>query len=352
MSLPFGRLFWKLFATFGVATLLGIACTVLLLDASGPPPALEQRFWLPLVPISFGLGFCLLAGLVAAWYLSRPLTHLREALRHAAEARFEVRVLPQLGQRRDEIVDLAREFDRMAQRLQDASGRQQRLFHDVSHELRSPLARMQAAIGLLQQDPSNMGQATERLKREVQRLDALVDELLTLHRLEAGAAEPGRERIDVIDLLASIVEDADFEAHTRGCSVQLHSTQRFVCEVDGELIYRAFENVIRNAVKYTGEGTCVDVEAQVEGGELRVTVQDRGPGVAGNQLEEIFEPFRRAYSGQSDPSGNRVPGTGLGLTIARRAFALHAGKVEARLRDGGGLSVVCRLPASVAPEAS
>lgn len=342
----FGRLFWKLFATFGVATLLGIACTVLLLDSAGPPPALDHAFWLPLVPVSFGLGFCLLAGLAAAWYLSRPLTHLREALRHAADARFEVRVLPQLGHRRDEIVDLAREFDQMAQRLQDASVRQQRLFHDVSHELRSPLARMQAAIGLLQQDHSKAEPAIERIKREVQRLDSLVDELLTLHRLEAGAAAPVRERVDLVELLSAIVEDADFEARARGCSVTLRGAERFVTEVNGELIYRAFENVVRNAVKFTAPDTEVEVDCSVTDEVLRVVVADRGPGVPANRREAIFEPFHRGASPETSGSAQRVPGTGLGLAIAKRALILHGGSIQAEPREQGGLRVICCVPST------
>ncbi len=344
MTPPFNRLFWKLFATFGVATLLGIACTVLLLDLSGPPPDVDHRFWLPLVPISFGLLFCLLAGLVAAWYLSRPLTHLRQALRHAAEARFEVRVLPQLGNRRDEIVDLAGEFDQMVQRLQEASGRQQRLFHDISHELRSPLARMQAAIGLLQQDLAHAEPAIERIKREVQRLDGLVEELLTLHRLEAGAPDTGRERVDVIELLTAIVDDADFEGRAKNCGVRLQGAGSFVSEVNGELIYRAFENVVRNAVKYTAPGTTVDVQCAVSDNGLLVEVADRGPGVAPEQCEAIFEPFHRGHTPSPNGAVARIPGTGLGLAIARHALRLHGGSIKAAPRPEGGLRVTCRLP--------
>jgi len=344
VSSPLGRLFWKVFATFASATLLGIVCSVLLVNWTLGPPPEEVPRWITLVPLTFGLVFALIAGVIVALYLSRPLAHLRRALRKAADAHFDVRVSPQLGTRRDEIVDLGREFDRMAQRLQEASERQQRLFHDVSHELRSPLARMQAAIGLLQQDPQHVEQAIERIKREVQRVDSLVDELLTLHRVEAGSDRAKRERVDVMELLAAIVQDADFEARARNGGVRLHGGGSFVAEVDGELVYRAFENVIRNAIKYTAPGSTVDVEANIAGDVLEVKVLDRGSGVPAELCEEIFEPFRRLEG--PDASNRRVPGTGLGLPIARRAMKMHGGSVNAAPRDGGGLAVLCRLPRS------
>lgn len=347
MRLPFGRLFWKLFATFGLATLLGVISSILLLQLSLGGPKERPPAWVPLVPLSLGLLFALLAGLIAAWYLSRPLRHLRQALREAAQARFEVRVAPMLGNRNDEIADLGREFDHMAQRLQDALLHMQRLFHDISHELRSPLARLQAAIGLMQQDPQQAGLAIERIKREAQRLDALVEELLTLHKLETGTTGPARERVDVIELLAAIVEDADFEARSRGCGVQLRGAESFVAEVNGELIYRAFENVIRNAVKYTAPGTTVEVNAGIREGVLEVSVQDRGPGVPAELCEEIFLPFRRLENGRTDAPGQNIPGTGLGLAIARRALILHGGSIRAEPRGGGGLCVVSTLPAGL-----
>lgn len=346
MPLPFGRLFWKLFATFGLATLLGVVSSVLVLSLSGEVPPTRPPLWVPLIPLSLGLLFCLLAGLAAAWYLSRPLAHLRQALREAAAARFEVRVVPKLGKRQDEIADLGREFDHMAERLQSAVLRMQRLFHDVSHELRSPLARLQAAIGLMQQDPQQAGLAIERIKREAQRLDALVEELLTLHKLEAGATGPARERVDVIELLAAIVEDADFEARARNCGVNLRGAESFVTEVNGELIYRALENVIRNAVKYTAPETTVEVEAGIHDGVLEVKILDRGPGVPAALCEEIFEPFRRLENSRTDAPHQNIPGTGLGLAIARRAMSLHGGSIRAEPRDGGGLCVISTLPVS------
>jgi signal transduction histidine kinase len=341
MKLPASRLFWKLSMAFWLAVLLSFAFGYFFLMTVGVPPPHEQPQWLPLVPIVSGAVASLLFGFGLAWYLLRPLRHLERALRETAGARFDVRVLPLLGSRRDEIVDLAREFDGMAARLQQANAQQQRLFHDVSHELRSPLARMQAAIGLMRQSPSQAPALLERIERESGRLDALIEELLTLHRLEAGAANLVRERVDVIELLRDIAVDADFEAQAASRSVSLDAPGAFVTEVNGELIYRAIENVVRNAVKFTAPATAVEIVARTsaDGATLAVTVQDRGPGVPPNMLEAIFEPFIRVDGGKG------VRGAGLGLAIARRALAMHGGRLSASLREGGGLLISMSLPA-------
>jgi len=286
-----------------------------------------------------------------AWYLSKPLRHLIDALQDAGRARFDVRVLPALGSRRDELAVLAHEFDAMATRLQQASMQQRQLFHDVSHELRSPLARIQAAVGLMQQDPQVAAAMTERVAREAQRLDQLIEELLTLHKLEAGSVGPSRERVDIMELLGDIVQDASFEAQARGCAVKLDARGSFVAEVAGEPLYRAIENIIRNAIKYTAPGTTIEVCARtvtpsqsVEADWLEVAVSDKGPGVPAEFCKEIFEPFRRLEPPQGGSASHGVAGTGLGLAIAQRAVALHGGDIQAMPREGGGLVVRLRLP--------
>jgi len=259
-----------------------------------------------------------------------------------------------LGSRRDEFSYLAREFDEMAARLQQAAIQQRQLFHDVSHELRSPLARIQAAIGLMQQDPRSAAAMAERIGNETERLDQFIEELLTLHKLEAGATNPAREPMDVMELLADIVQDAAFEAKARGCIVTLDAPGSFVAEVAGEPLYRAFENVVRNAIKYTAPNTTVEVCAHTFGASqatddgaawLEIRVSDRGRGVPVALCEEIFEPFRRIEPQQRDAVTQTVPGSGLGLAIARRALALHGGDICAMPREGGGLAVIVRLPA-------
>ncbi|ACO79278.1 sensory histidine protein kinase [Azotobacter vinelandii CA] len=301
--------------------------------AEGPPPV-------PITPLVIGTLVSLLFSTFLAWYLSRPLLHLGRALRSVAEGHLDTRVKPLMGRRRDEIVDLAGDFDRMVLQLQQLMDARQRLLHDISHELRSPLTRLQAAIGLLRQRPEQGASMLERIQRESERLDGLIEELLTLARLEAGSDNIARERVDLIELLGAIAEDAGFEAETKGCTLNFRAEGQFVSLVSGEMLYRAFENVVRNAVKFTDPGSAVTLEAHIEdeGRRLHIRVRDRGPGVAPQMLEAIFEPFKRAES------DTPVVGFGLGLAIARRAVEMHGGSIRASLGEGGGLVVDIRLP--------
>lgn len=353
MILPAGRLFWKLYLAIWGALLVSFVMGYFCLLLTGERPTNEGPSWLPFVPLASGTVICLLFGAALAWYLARPLRLLSSALRAAANSRFDVRVLPLLGSRRDEIVDLAREFDGMALQLQRASEQQRRLLHDISHELRSPLARIQAAIGLIQQEADFPEPLIGRIVREAKRLDSLVEELLTLHTLEAGATGKADKRIDIVELLAAIAEDAAFEAQARNCTVSLRAPPAFVAEVDGELIYRALENIVRNAVKYTATGTSVEITAYIEdirhddgamSRTLEITIEDQGPGVPADLCDWIFEPFRRVETTTHSEHGN-VVGTGLGLAIARRAIVLHGGSIVAQPRSGVGLRVITRIPA-------
>ncbi|MCZ4304661.1 ATP-binding protein [Zoogloeaceae bacterium G21618-S1] len=297
-----------------------------------PPP-----LWVPITTI---LLVSLVFSALLAWYVAKPIRVLKRAFDAAAGGQLDTRVAPLMGGRRDEIADLGHDFDRMAAQLQTQIAAQRRLLHDVSHELRSPLARMQAAIGLGRQSPDKQDAMLERIERESARLDTLVGELLTLSRLEAGAG--GRsEHLELVELIAAIADDALFEAEAQGRSLVFSGEGECWTWGQSELIHRAFENVIRNAVKYTAEGTQVDVTVQPSTDHLRVTVADRGPGVPDRELDAIFEPFRRSDAGAD------APGFGLGLAIARRALAAHGGQIRARGRDGGGLVIDMVLPLQV-----
>jgi signal transduction histidine kinase len=315
-----------------------------------PPPDELWRigdFPVPVIPLLFGLGAVLVTGVGLAWYLSRPLRHLRWALHRVAVGRFDTRVQPLMGERSDEIADLAQDFDRMASQLQQLVESRKQLLHDISHELRSPLSRVQAAIGLAKQDPSQIGAMIERIERESERLDALIEEMLTLHRLTAGAGL-ARERVDVIELLQAIADDADFEARASGRSVRIDAPGQFIAEVNGELVYSAYENVIRNALKFSPSGAAVEIDAHVnrDGTELVTCVRDRGPGVPPDMLDAIFEPFVRVEGSESHR------GVGLGLAIARRAMSVHGGRIGSALREGGGLEVTLHLPAGKSTNAA
>lgn len=292
----------------------------------------------PLLPVVIGLIASLAVSALLAWYLSKPIRHLRWALGAVADGKLETRVRQLMGARRDEISDLGQDFDRMAQQLQSLVGAQKRLLHDVSHELRSPLARLQAAIGLARQDPAKLEATLDRIEREAVRLDELVGQLLTIARLDADVRDAREERIELVDLAAAIADDARFEAQAQGRELSFDGLGNAEVEVRGELVQRAFENVIRNGVKYTGERTTVEVRAGVEGGSFVLRVADRGPGVPEADLEAIFEPFYRGLNGQA------TSGFGLGLAIAKRAVVAHGGRIVASGRAGGGLVVEISLP--------
>ncbi|WP_454908484.1 HAMP domain-containing sensor histidine kinase [Variovorax gossypii] len=337
------RLFRKLLLVLSSCMISSIGLTALYLWLIGavPPPSdpVPKVSGIPVVPAMIAVLASLVFGGFLAWYLSRPLQHLRWGLQRMAEGHLDTRVEPLMKGRRDEITDLAHDIDGMAAQLQELIAARDRLLHDISHELRSPLSRIQAAIGLLEQGSSQVGAMVERVERETRRLDALIDEMLTLHRLTASAPV-SRSAVDVIELLHDIVADADFEGRATNRSVSIETPERFVAQVDGELIYRAFENVIRNAVKHTAQGSTVEVRASLraEGRLLEVVISDHGPGVPPHMLEAIFVPFVRIDRREVDR------GVGLGLAIARSAVLAHDGTIEASLADNGGLRIRIELP--------
>lgn len=288
-----------------------------------PPPA-----WLL---IAIGALASLGVSALLAWYLARPIRSLRWAFRSAAEGRLDTRVQPLMKGRRDEIADLGGDFDAMAEQLQKLVGAQRRLLHDVSHELRSPLARLQAAVGLLRQDPGRLEGSLERIEREVARLDALVGEVLALARLEGGTTAGALETVDLAEIVASVAADARFEAEAAGRKVELESVEERKLRGRAELLHRAVENVVRNAVRHTAPGTAVEIRLTRES----LTVRDHGPGVDPEQLPRLFEPFYRAGGGA---------GFGLGLAIAQGAVLAHGGTIRAENAPGGGLRVEIQLP--------
>ncbi|MCV6605518.1 MAG: ATP-binding protein [Porticoccaceae bacterium] len=283
-----------------------------------------------------------------ARYLSRPIKRLSRATRSYAAGNLNVRVAPHVGSRRDEVADLARDFDLMAGKLQQLIDGQQQLLTDVSHELRSPLARLQMAVGLArkrQQDSSLNNGELDRIERDVKRLGELVGQVLTLSRLETGVApQHQQDLLDVSELLSTIIEDANYEAATKNCQVTLDADTEPTLMADGELLHQALENVIRNAVRYSAENTevSVTVKPDTKPGLFIVTICDRGPGVAVDLLEKLFEPFVRGSAARERTSGDR--GYGLGMAITKRAIEYHGGSVSAHNRDGGGLCVTVYLP--------
>lgn len=329
--------------TARVVSIEGAQWKVLAAARGDRPPSAAGG--LPLPPPPFLEVVALLIGALTfsaalAWYLSRPVRHLSQAFDALAGGDLSVRTAARIGRRRDEIADLGRGFDRMAARIEQLVDAQRRLLHDVSHELRSPLARMSAAIGLARQDPSRIEAMLERVERETARLDTLVGELLGLARLEHDAAHTLPQPVALDALLHDVAGDARFEAAARDVEVVL-STDGAGPVVKGqvELLRRTFDNVLRNAVKYAPAGSVVHIALDRADGRARVSISDGGCGVADGELERIFDPFFRGE--RCDGSA----GAGLGLSIARRAVEAHGGDIRASNAEGGGLRVDIRLPA-------
>ena len=306
-----------------------------------PPPHHRQEHFFPVEPIAAAMPASLIFAALLAWYFSKPIRNLRSAFEAATTGNLEVRLGAVMGKRRDELADLGRNFDRMASHLSTLMDGQRRLLHDVSHELRSPLARLQAAIGLARQQPEKLEASLERIERESVRMDKLVGELLTLSRLEAGVMGSMEEEINMDELVSDVIHDAHFEAAASGRTVDFSGGSEVVVKGRAELLHRAIENVVRNAVKHTPEGSSVTVEARLdaEGCNLRLSVADQGLGIPEKELSEIFEPFFRGSGTKS------TDGHGLGLAIARRVVEAHGGTICASNRVTGGLCVEIVLPA-------
>jgi two-component system OmpR family sensor kinase len=295
--------------------------------------------WLP-IGVLFTASFLVSAALAA--YLARPIGRLRDGFSRLAQGELGVRLTPGMGRRRDEIADLAQDFDAMAERLQQLIASRDRLLHDVSHELRSPLARMAVAVDLAHKAGDIDSAALARIESEGARLNTIVGDLLSLSRAES---EAGAEEIyfDLASLLEVVCDDARFEAQPRGVSVALALGPELAEPAHAplltgapELLRRAVENVIRNALRFSPPGGAVEVGARQEGERIVIDVADQGPGAPPELLETMFEPF---VKGQGEARG-----VGLGLSIARRALAAHGGSLEARNRPGGGLVMRITLP--------
>lgn len=310
------------------------------------PTGIRLPFW-PRVWWAQSIAVFLTAGIFCYWlarYLSSPVVKLRAATQQLAAGDLSARVGAANRRRRDELADLGRDFDVMAERIESLMASQQRLLHDVSHELRSPLARMKIALELARQsDPAEALWALERIDVEADRLNDLINQLLTLARLESNSPVTDVIAVNLTNLVNEIVLDADFEARSYNRSVKIVSNQN--CQIAGneQLLRSAIENIIRNAVSYTAEGTEVEVSLQCENGEKPravISVLDHGTGVHQAALADIFRPFYRVADARDRQSG----GIGLGLSISQRAVEIHRGTVTAANAPSGGLLVQIVLP--------
>ena len=281
-------------------------------------------------------------------YLTRPILQLSAAARELAAGDLSARAGTATRRRCDEIGELVQDFDRMAERIEGLVNSQRQLMSDISHELRSPLARLNVALGLARQRAGNAAVThLDRIEREAERLNDMIGRILVLTRMETATAPPEKTPIDLEELLGDVVADAEFEAQERGCTVQLQGvpggTCRGICRVMGsaELLHSAVENVVRNAIRYTVAGSAIEIAFSRDGSWATIGVRDHGPGVPEAELENLFRPFYRVANARERQTG----GSGLGLAIADRAVRLHGGSIRAENRpDGNGLRVEIRLP--------
>lgn len=292
--------------------------------------------------LCIALGVSALTSWWLAQHLSAPIRRIQEGARALASENIHVRVSAGLEGRRDELAVLARDFDAMADRLRANRGAITQLLRDISHELRSPLARMRVALGLARQPPADLTRQLDRLEREIERLDSLISQVLKLARLHGTDAPFVREAFDLDEVIEEVVRDATFEGAAKNCRVRLQGTTRSAVNGNRDLVRSAVENVLRNAVRYSPQDAPVEVAVARNAAGVEISVRDRGPGVPERDLTRIFEPFYRVAESRDRDSG----GDGIGLAITAQVLKAHGGSANAANAEGGGLEVRLNLPMS------
>jgi two-component system OmpR family sensor kinase len=303
----------------------------------------REQHWFNMPPPFLWIGGIggLLFSTMLAWNLTRPMLQMRQAFGRVSQGDLSVRLFATMGKRHDELSEVARDFDSMAERLQVLVKAREELLHDVSHELRSPLARLQLAIGLARQNPLNVETSLKRIEHEAGRLDKMIGELLALSRTEHSNL-PDEEYFDLYGLVEAVVNDARYEAQLPGVDIILNCNHQgdldYTVKGNAELMRRAIDNVVRNALRFSARGQAINVSLTSKEDDLCVEVADQGPGVEEDKLSSIFDPFVRVMSPLSGK------GYGLGLAITKKVMVAHHGKIEARNGSPRGLVIVLKVP--------
>jgi two-component system sensor histidine kinase CpxA len=300
-------------------------------------------FGSPAVALGVGIAGLLVIATVA-WFIARtvgrPIGELQLAARELALGHIDRRVPEAIVRRKDELGRLAADFNTMADRLAALLAGRSQLMGELSHELRSPLARLQAALALAGARHEFGDAERIRVEQEIRRMDAVIGDLLRFSRLDA-AANIGRKLVRIEELLTTLLADEEVEARTKDLRLGLATNGDLAVVGDPDLLRSGFENVLRNAIRYAPRGSEITVVAARERDGIAVAIRDRGPGVPPEYLERIFEPYVRVPKSIEDAGS-----TGLGLAIARRVAEVHGGRIAARNRDPGGLEVTFTLPAA------
>ena len=307
-------------------------------DNRGPYPA-----WLKHLPILQVLTALVIVALLTAfvtWRITDPLRKLKQATDSFARGNLDTRLTNLVGARKDEIGEVGLAFNHMAERISLLVSNQQRLFRDISHELRTPLARQQIAIELLARKmPATEHQSLHRIEREIERMNALIDQVLSLLRLEQQDQSPVDETYDLGALLQKLTQDAQFEAQSKH-QVLLQQPAHILLTGQPELVSRAVENILRNAIRYTSADGRVFLQVEKQKDNIVIRIEDEGEGVPESSLKRLFEPFYRVETSRNQQSG----GYGVGMAIAEQAIRAQGGTIEASNRSTGGLRVDIILP--------
>lgn len=299
----------------------------------------ESLLW-PLSALGIALVVLTLFSLLVTLSITRPLGRLRGAVHDLGQTTYQQNSLARLASRRDEFGVLANDFNRMGARLQSLIGSQRQLLRDVSHELRSPLARLRIALALAERaGPEQREALWPRLTRECDRLEALISEILALARVDAEQAKA--EPIDLSALLLNVQKDALLNAPEQ--DIHLDSEPGMALQGWPTLLERALDNLLRNAQRFNPPGQPIELKATGDSERIVISVRDHGPGVAGEHLEQLGKPFFRA-------PGQSAAGHGLGLAIARRAVERHGGSLTLGNHPQGGFVATLTLPSQGAAQ--
>lgn len=291
----------------------------------------------------------LLISLILYWLIARsltkPLIAMQQATAKFGDGELSTRVSLK-AQRNDEIADCAMSFNLMADKLEQNIEAHQRLLADVSHELRSPMTRLQIALGLAQQKGISediLNKHLQRCELEVIRLDDMITNVLTLSRLENTINKMELMSVDVEHLITLCVEDAQYIADKKSVKIHLNSKDRPIIQADPNLLSSAISNILNNAVKYSPESSSLETTLVVQKNKLVIRIVDHGIGVPAEELKNLFEPFYRVAHARDRETG----GTGLGMAIAKQAVVAHNGTIKAENNQHNGLTVIIELPIKI-----
>lgn len=318
-----------------------------ILIAELTPPSINERvpgdiLW----TLKLGTIFSAIVCLLIAHYLTKPIERLRDATHELARGNLDIRAGENLGTRKDEIADLVRDFDIMAGELRNQIQSERNLLSGVSHELRSPIARMRLALTIARYatEPER-NEMLNRIEQDAVQLDSMLERILTVARLESGQLQPQFALIDLNDVIDDVLHDANFEAVATGATITYHGSGEIKVTGDAGLLHSAVENLVRNAMFYSGRKGEITVTLAKVNDNAVITVRDNGPGVPEAALPLLFKPFYRV----DDSRGTTTGGMGLGLAIVRNAVAIHGGSTVARNVSPHGLEVELQLPVTPTP---